>query len=80
MRCSIKLYEFAKWAQITFGAVAKRKMVNGYHLDPFACSNDELHATSSMSAIYQWENFILNQLKDCQLNKCFYNPCSIYLS
>jgi hypothetical protein len=80
MRCSIKLYKFAKWAQITFGAVAKRKMVIGYHLDPFASNNDELHATSSMSAIYRWEKFILNQLKDDQLNKCFYNPRSIYIS
>jgi hypothetical protein len=35
--------------------------VIGYPFEPFACGIRELHATPSMSAIYRWENFILNK-------------------
>jgi hypothetical protein len=71
MRCSITLYQYAKRAQITCGAVSKN--VIGYPLDAFACGNRELHASPRMSAIYRWEN-----LKRRQVN--FYHPRFLYIS
>jgi len=47
MRCSITLWQLAKRAQITFGAVAK-----GHPFDHFACGICDLHA------IYRWEILI----------------------
>jgi hypothetical protein len=35
--------------------------VIGYPFEPFACGICELHATPNMSAIYRWENLILNK-------------------
>jgi hypothetical protein len=50
--------QISKRAQITCGTFAKGA---GYPFDPFAFGNRKLHATPSMSAMYCWDNFILNK-------------------
>ncbi len=58
MRCSITFLQFAKGAQITFGAVAKG------NLSPFfARGIRELHAKPIILAIDRWGNLIWNKTK-----------------